>query len=216
MENMISVSVDGVTEKYPTGIYFEKIVEKHQKQYQGLIALVVCDGKIRELGKRVYKDCAISFLTMGDDVGHKTYVRTAIFILIKAIYDVVGTENVEKIKVEFSLGKGYYCSGKGNFIIDEKLIEKVNLRMRELVNARTPIEKNNYPIEEAIAMFNPLHLNDKESLFRFRRSSTINVYTIDGFHDYFYGYMLPNAGYIKYFKLELYENGFMLILPSQE
>jgi len=216
MENMITVSINGIEEKYPTGIYFEKIADKYQKEYKGLIALVICNGKIHELSKRVYKDCKLSFLTLGDDIGHTTYVRTAIFVLIKAIYDVVGTENIDKIKVEFSLGKGYYCSGKGKFIIDQALIEKINARMWELVKARTPIEKNNYPTGEAMALFNQFHLYDKELLFRYRRSSTVNVYTMDGFHDYFYGYMLPNAGYVKYFKVELYENGFMLDLPFRE
>ena len=49
---------------------------------------------------------------------------------------------------------------------------------------------------------------DKERLFRYRRVSRVNVYSIDGFEDYFYGYMVPNTKYIRYFDLKLYEYGF--------
>ncbi len=38
--------------------------------------------------------------------------------------------------------------------------------------------------------------------------SRVNVYSIDGFEDYFYGYMVPNTKYIRYFDLKLYEYGF--------
>lgn len=216
MENMIQVKVHQAVKKYPTGIYFEKIAQEYQKQYDNTIALVVSNGKIRELGKRVYKDCEVSFLTLKDDIGHKTYERTALFVLLKAIYDVVGTKNIKKIKVEFSIGKSIYVSGDGSFLVDQNLVDQVKARMLELVHAHTPIEKNNYPTDEAIALFKKYHMEDKEMLFRFRRSSTINVYSMEDYHDYFYGYMLPNAGYVKYFDLELYENGFVIDLPSKE
>ena len=55
---------------------------------------------------------------------------------------------------------------------------------------------------------------DKERLFLYRRVSRVNVYSIDGFEDYFYGYMVPNTKYIRYFNLKLYEYGFVLMLPS--
>lgn len=216
MENMIQVKIHDEVKTYPTGVYFEKIAQEYQKQYDNTIALVVSNGKIRELGKRVYKDCEVSFLTLKDDIGHKTYVRTALFVLLKAIYDVIGTKNIEKIKVEFSIGKSIYVSGTGSFLLDQKLVEQVKQRMRELVQAHIPIEKTNYPTDEAIALFKKYHMEDKEMLFRFRRSSTINVYNIEDFHDYFYGYMLPNTSYIKYFDLELYENGFVINLPDKE
>lgn len=83
MENMIQVKVHQAVKKYPTGIYFEKIAQEYQKQYDNTIALVVSNGKIRELGKRVYKDCEVSFLTLKDDIGHKTYERTALLFCLK-------------------------------------------------------------------------------------------------------------------------------------
>lgn len=34
--------------------------------------------------------------------------------------------------------------------------------------------------------------------------------------DYYYGYMVPGTGYLKYFDLIPYQNGFMLMFPGKE
>ena len=59
-------------------------------------------------------------------------------------------------------------------------------------------------------------MKDKERLFRYRRSSMVNLYEIDGYYDYYYGYMLPNAGYVKWFDVIAYDEGFMLLLPDKK
>lgn len=211
---MVTITIGGIPKEYPEGITFEEIAREYQPEYKDMIALVLENGKIRELFKTAEKDCELSFLTIGDNIGHKTYVRTGLMILIKAIYDVLGTENVKKVKVEFAIGQGYYCSLK----MDEKLtaasVDQINHRMRELVESDLPIVKKSYPIEEAMEVFRQHKMRDKEKLFHYRRSSLVNVYCLDGYYDYYYGYMLPSTGYLKYFDLMLYENGILLLIPS--
>ena len=82
---MANITIDGVTKEYPNGLKYEEIASEYQKQYDNMIALVLENGKIRELIKPVHKDCTLSFLTLKDVIGHKTYVRTAIMTLIKAV-----------------------------------------------------------------------------------------------------------------------------------
>ena len=88
--------------------------------------------------------------------------------------------------------------------------------MRELVNQDLPVIKKSYPIEEARAIFREHKMEDKEKLFRYRRSSFVNVYCLDGFYDYYYGFMLPSTGYVKYFDLMLYEGGILLLIPGMD
>ena len=213
---MIEVTIAGEKKEYPEGTTYEKIAREYQKQYDDTIALVVADGKIRELMKKVEGDCELSFLTLKDSAGHKSYVRTAIMLLIKALYDVEPRENIERIKVEFAIGQGYYCSLKGKVKADDTLAERLNVRMRQLVLENLPIEKKNYPIAEAVALFDRYGMEDKKKLFRYRRSSTVNVYRLDDYYDYYYGYMLPSTGYVSYFQVIAYEKGLMLILPDRK
>jgi len=104
------VTVNGKSREYPAGITFGEIAGVYQKDYPYQIALAVRNGKIKELFKKVDQDCTVEFLTLADDTGHKTYNRTATIILMKAINDVIGTDKIEKIKMEFAIGSGYYCA----------------------------------------------------------------------------------------------------------
>lgn len=211
--DMVKLVIDGEEKQYPAGTTYEQIAEEYQEQYGGLIGLVTINGKIQELFKKADKDGALSFITLDNDIGHKTYVRTAIMVLMKAAYDVIGWENIEKIKVEFAIGQGYYCSAKGDFKLDRTLIERINVRMLQLVQENLPIGKKAYPIDEAMELFRQARMEDKVKLFRYRRSSMVNVYNIGDYHDYYYGYMLPSTGYVRYYNLISYEDGFMLLLP---
>lgn len=219
-DGMVKVSIkkdntDQITEKtYPVGMTYEQIAEEFQEEYNGLIALVISNGKIRELTKKVEKDCEISFLTLKDNIGHKTYERTATMMLIKAVYDALEKDqHVKQVKVEFAIGQGLFCSVDGDFKITQPLVDRINERMREMVAQRIPIEKKSYPVDDAVKLFEEQGMEDKVKLFRYRRSSNVNVYELDGYHDYYYGYMLPDTGYVKYFNVIAYEDGLMLILP---
>jgi Uridine kinase len=208
--------VDGKTREYPAGITFGEIARVYQKNYPHQIALAVRNGKIRELFKKVDKDCTIEFLTVSDDTGHKTYNRTATIILMKAITEVVGADKIDRIKMEFAIGNGYYCSKSGDFEVTDELVEQVKAKMQEYIDKDLCIIKKSMPLDEANALFETQKMTDKVSLFRYRGNSTVNVYNLDGYYDYFYGFMLPSTGYVKHFDLQKYKDGFMLILPSME
>lgn len=213
---MVTVKIGGKEEQYEDGIKYEIIAEEHQNDYVSQIALVTVDGKIRELMKRVEKDCELDFITYAEDTGHKTYVRTAIMLMLKAVKDVAGMEAAVNVKVEFAIGAGYYCAFRNGLKLDEKTIEKVKDRMGELVDMDLLVTKKAYPSDEAVALFAENGMEDKVSLFRYRRSSNINVYCMGDYYDYFYGYMMPSTGYIRQFDLFAYEGGMILLLPEKE
>ena len=213
---MITVTIKGEKREYEAGTSYETIARDYQEQYSSQIALVTVNGKIRELFKKLKKDCEISFFTVSDGIGHKSYVRTAVMLMIKALRDVAGTDRLERVKVEFAIGAGYYCSIKGDLELNEELIKKLNGRMRDLVEADLPYIKKSYPIGDAIEIFRQQGMKEKEKLFRYRRSSYVNVYCLDGYYDYYYGYMLPRTGYVKHFQVSAYEDGLMLLLPEAQ
>ena len=43
----------------------------------------------------------------------------------------------------------------------------------------------------------------------------MNLYSLEGFEDYYYGYMVPETGVLKWFDLKLYDEGFLLLLPNR-
>ena len=215
-QKMVKVEIMGETREYPAGTTFAEIVEPYQKVSEAPVILVTVNGKLKELHKKLKYDSRIGFVTTKDNIGHQTYKRSACMILLKAIYDIAGKEQVDNVVIHYSVGSGYYFTMKGSKIPDQKFLDQVKARMHEIVEAKLPIEKRTVSTDEAIALFHKHRMYDKEQLFRYRRVSRVNLYRIDTFEDYFYGYMANHTGYIRYFDLKPYDEGFVLELPERE
>ena len=212
---MRQITVEGQTLNIKDGTTYLKLAKNFQKKYDHDIVLVLENNKMRELFRKVKDGAAVTFLTTGQIDGYNTYRRSATLLLLKAIYDVEGMDAVRGMKVEFSAGEGYYVSSR-KMPVNEETLARIENRMKELVSQNLPIEKRSIPVEEAIEHFTRHGMTDKARLFRFRRSSSVNVYLLDGFEDYYYGYMVPSTGYLKYFKLIPYDEGFVLEFPPRK
>ncbi|MFT3983920.1 MAG: nucleoside kinase [Lachnospiraceae bacterium] len=212
----VKVTIGDVVREYKTGIAYEEIVKEYQSDYDAQIVLVSINGKLNELHKRLNRDCTLEFKTVKDRTGFKTYRRSVCLLLIKAIHDVIGEERLNKIKVEYSVSKGIFCNASGDFTIDQAFLDCVKQRMDDMVLEDIPIWKTSYSVDDAIQIFRERGMTDKERLFKYRRASKVNVYSIGDFQDYYYGYMVPSTGYIKHYELFLYDSGFVLQLPTRK
>ena len=215
-KRMIEVMVDGVEYAYPQGTPYRTIAADVQPRFPYDILLVNRDGKLCELHKSLDRDCSLKMVTAQDIPGIQTYERSAVFLMLKAFYDVAGRENVERICVECSLSRALFIRALGAFTLDRALLDRVEERMRELSAQALPIEKRSISTDDAIELFKQERLVHKAQLLSFRINSHVNVYSLDGFVDYFYGYMVPDTGYIRCFGLELFESGFVLRLPTRK
>lgn len=213
---MVTVTINGEEKQYRKGITYEEIAKEYQEAYQGMIALVAVDGKIRELFKTLTKDCSIKFFTLKDSVGRKTYIRSATMLFLKAVQDIFGERAAQNCRVEFAVGHGSFIRSKGMIEATAENAAKIEQRMRELSAQNMRFFKKSYPLEEALELFRDKRMLDKEKLMRYRRSSFVNIYEMEGYYDYYYGYMLPNAGYVKWFQVINYDDGIMLLLPTQK
>lgn len=193
-----------------------ELAKENQHNFDADIVLAKKGEKLMELHKNVEGTSDITWITTKSSCGNLAYRRSATLVLLKAIYDVIPREKIDKVKVDFSLSKGYYCVIRGDVTVNEELLATIKGRMQEIVAADIPIVKKTVSTTEAIKRFREHGMLDKVSLFKYRRSSFVNIYSIDKFEDYFYGYMVPSTGYIKYFELYSYDEGFVLQMPTKE
>lgn len=211
-DRMCQVTIADDKKEYAQGTRFLDIAQEYQRRYQDDIVLAVFNNKLRELNRTVETDGVLSFLTTADTKGRKAYRRSMVMLLEKAIFHLYGTEI--KLCVMHTLGQGQYCELEGRKV-SEEMLEEIRTEMHRLADADIQIRKNTIHTDLAIAKFREYGMEDKAKLFRFRRSSHVNLYDIDGFRDYFYGYMVPSTGYLKYFDLLQYEDGFVLMFPYE-
>lgn len=211
----IEVIVEGEHIECKEGTELLELAQRYQKKYQDDIVLAMVNHKLSELWKPVQDGDKITFLTTGTVSGNETYRRSMVMVMLKAFYDVYG-HKINNINVMYSLSKGYYCEVDGDLQVTRDELYQVKTRMTEIIKAAMPFEKHVISTNEAMEFFHKHRMYDKERLFKFRRSSRVNVYRLNKFEDYFYGYMVPNTGYLKYFELHAYDEGFVLQMPVKE
>lgn len=214
MGKKIQVTVGSEIRTYEQGITYKEIAEEFKNQYQYDIILAQRGGKLVELYKKVQEDCNISFLTTATGSGSRTYNRGALLLMLKAFYDVADCEELKNVFVLYAIGEGVYCEAEG-VPVTEELLASVEDRMRELVRQDIPFVKRSVELSEAVKLFEKHKMYDKKKLFEFRRVSRVNIYSLDGFEDYFYGYMPAATGVLKYFALRTYGQGFLLLTPGK-
>ena len=218
MENtrMMKVNVDGVEYIYPKGTLYQAIAADFQEGYAHDILLVNRNGKLCELHKALDRDCTLKMITAEEKPGMQTYERSVVFLMLKAFYDVVRKENVERVSVEYSISHALFIRAKGAFTLGQELLNQVEGRMRAISEQAVPIRKESINTDDAVELFRKTQMYDKAQLLSFRINSHVNIYFLDEFSDYFYGYMVPDTGYLKCFGLQLFESGFVLRLPDQK
>ncbi len=215
-DRMIQVNILGEQKEYPYGTTYGKIAQEYQSKYEYPIVLLMKNHKLCELHKKLKKEGTIEFITTQDQIGHETYKRSVSLLLLKSLYHVAGYDNIRKITMHYSVSSGYYYTVDGDIMLDEEFLSRVKAYMLELVERQVPILKRSVGTEEAIELFHNHRMYDKEKLFRFRRVSRVNIYSLEEYEDYFYGFMVSHTGYLKYFDLYLYNDGIVLQLPKRE
>ena len=215
----------------------EAVADRFKDYYEDDIILGIVNGRLRELNKKIKSDCELSFVTTADRDGRRTYRRSVVLLLQRAIYDVYGS--MTQLHVMHSLGEGYYCQLEkavecadsqqekynedtdlqGSRENSEKSVtehdnDRIVCSMYSFVEKDLPITKHSAKTQYAEQLFKEKGQHDKERLLHYRRSSRVNLYELDGVVDYFYGFMAPSTGMLKYFDIVPYESGFVLLFPG--
>lgn len=198
------------------GKNLKQLVKEAQPNYQNSIILVKLNGRLQEIKNMEISDENVEFVTTDTGIGNETYKRSVVLLMLSAIYKVAPANSIDNVCVQYSLSKGLYCTVTGTQKVDEAFLKKVKEKMIENVEADLPILKTQMKTRDAIKLFDQMGMDDKTKLFRFRRSSQVNVYELDGFKDYYYGYMAPSTGMLSVFDLFAYDEGFVLQLPVKD
>lgn len=188
----------------------EAVADRFKDYYEDDIILGIVNGRLRELNKKIKSDCELSFVTTADRDGKRTYRRSVVLLMQRAIYDVYGS--MTQLHVMHSLGEGYYCELEKS--VTEHDIDRIVCSMHSFVEKDLTITKHSAKTQYAEQLFKEKGLHDKERLLHYRRSSRVNLYELDGVVDYFYGFMAPSTGMLKYFDIVPYESGFVLLFPG--
>lgn len=211
----LQINVMGKSVTVEAGTTFGALANMFADTVAGSIMVARQGNRLRELRSKINSDEPVYFFDVTQEEGMRVYHRGVSFLLAKAVWDLLGKE--ASLVIEHSLRGNLYCEIRTPGItVDDTLLEKLEENMRRYVAEDMPIVKHTCGKEAALKVMRAQEMQDKIGLIRFRRSSNMNLYELEGFYDYFYGYMPSSAGSLHVFSLMRYENGFLLRLPNAE
>ena len=214
---MIKVTAGQSIYEVEEGTTLEQLAKQLQKKEEPVILLAYMDGKLTELFTEIKKDCHVRFVTLKEQVGYMAYKRTATFIFLKACEDLLGKGESTKIAIDYSIGNSIFCDFSSmERIVDDKFAHSIQKRMEQLYESDLPITKRSLDTDQASRYFDSVGFKGKRELFKFRRESKTNIYSMDGYDNYFYGYMAPSTGYIPTFLVSAYQHGVVLQIPKRK
>lgn len=213
---MIKATVNQSIYEVKEGTTLSDLAKQVQLPQEPIILLAYMDGKLRELFTPITKDCHVRFVTLKEQAGYMAYKRTATLMFLKACEDLLGTGATTKIALDYSIGNSIFCDFLEDRVIDEAFARSIQKRMEELAKANLPITKRSLDTDQAAKYFDRIGFKGKKELFQFRRESKMNIYSLDGYDNYFYGYMAPSTGYISAFLVSAYQHGVVLQIPKRK
>lgn len=213
---MIKATVNQSIYEVKEGTTLSDLAKQVQRPQEPIILLAYMDGKLRELFTPMTKDCHVRFVTLKEQAGYMAYKRTATLMFLKACEDLLGTGATTKIALDYSIGNSIFCDFLEDRVIDEAFARSIQKRMEELAKANLPITKRSLDTDQAAKYFDRIGFKGKKELFQFRRESKMNIYSLDGYDNYFYGYMVPSTGYISAFLVSAYQHGVVLQIPKRK
>lgn len=213
---MIKATVNQSIYEVKEGTTLSDLAKQVQLPQEPIILLAYMDGKLRELFTPMTKDCHVRFVTLKEQAGYMAYKRTATLMFLKACEDLLGTGATTKIALDYSIGNSIFCDFLEDRVIDEAFARSIQKRMEELAKANLPITKRSLDTDQAAKYFDRIGFKGKKELFQFRRESKTNIYSLDGYDNYFYGYMAPSTGYISAFLVSAYQHGVVLQIPKRK
>ena len=206
---------NGVTKSFPEGCSLLDVYQEFADDIK--LPYPVVSAKVNNASQglkfRLYQNRDVEFLDAREGSGHRVYVRSLCFLLYKATQDVFPGS---KLFIEHTISRGYYCNfkKKNNEGLAGGDVERIRDRMTEIVKLDMPFRRTEATNEEAIRVFAERGFTDKVKLLETSGQIYSDYYTLGDTADYYYGPLVPSAGYLKVFGLEPYHDGMLLRVPD--
>ena len=206
---------NNVTKAFPEGCSLLDVYQEFADEIK--LPYPVVSAKVNNASEglkfRLFQNRDVEFLDAREGSGHRVYVRSLCFLLYKATQDIFPGS---KLFIEHTISRGYYCNfkKKNNEGLADGDIKQISERMREIVNLDMPFRRTEATNEEAIRVFAERGFSDKVKLLETSGQIYSDYYMLGDTADYYYGPLVPSAGYLKVFGLEPYHDGMLLRVPD--
>ena len=207
---------NNVTKSFPEGTSLVDVYQEFAPELN--MTYPVVSAKVNNASQglkfRLYQNRDVEFIDARDGSGRRVYVRSLCFVLYKASCDIFPGS---KLFIEHPLSGGYYCNFKkrGNEPLSDDDVERICQRMQEIIAQDMPFRRTEATTEEAVRVFSERGFSDKVKLIETSGQIYTDYYMLGDTVDYYYGPLVPSAGYLQVWGLERLYDGLMLRVPDK-
>ena len=207
---------NNITKSFPEGTSLVDVYQTYAAELN--MKYPVVSAKVNNTSQglkfRLYQNRDVEFIDACDGSGQRVYVRSLCFVLYKAASDVFPGS---KLFIEHPISGGYYCNFKkrGNDPLTDDDVQRICKRMKEVIDQDMPFRRTEATTEEAVRVFSERGFSDKVKLIETSGHVYTSYYTLGDTVDYYYGPLVPSAGYLKVWGLERLYDGLLLRVPDK-
>lgn len=188
---------------------FKEIIDNTDNRYLACIY----NNKLKSFGHRTMEDGEITFLDPSSDTGEEIYIRGLMYILSKAVYDINKNDD---LRINYHLDNSMFCEIAGQDEVSEDWLDKVNKRMKEIVEQDLLIKPIKLTRDEAEEFYKKHDTYRGRMQLEKESNSYVKLYFCEDYFNYFFGIMPVSTGSMSMFELRKYDRGFLILYPKRD
>ncbi len=200
IKKMINITFpDGSVRQYEAGVTPLDIAKSISEGLARNVLSAKVNDKVIELYRPINEDATVQLLTWNDEEGKHTFWHTSAHLLATALQELYPG-------IKFGIGPAiengfYYDIDFGKYEVSSEDFPKIEKKMMELVQAKTPITRREVSKAEALKVFGEREEVYKVELINDLEDGTISFYDSGCFTDLCRGPHLVDFSPIKAIKL---------------
>lgn len=187
---------------------FSKEIEKSNNE------IIACkfNNEVKSLNYEITSDGKIELIDITDKDGMRIYKRGVIYIIAKAFHELYPEA---LLTVNYQLYHSMLCE-IDNLDVTKEMINKVKIRVKEIIEKNSPITKKLMTKEEAKIFYEREKTLKGKLQLELEEKKEVTLYYCEDYYNYFYGVMPILTGCIKEYDILKYHDGFLIRYPSRK
>lgn len=205
----LNVKNDGRQYEVPALSTIEEVLASCDIKVKDPIAGIL-NGQLVRLDQKIRTDSSLSVVSMSTPQGKQIYESSVLFLFLVAFKTLYPNHEVF---IQHTIQRGIYAEISGMSVTPED-VEKVKKHMMKLVERQLPIEKVERDWDEVMESMKERDRNDMINLFRYHHPTKFEFFELEGVDEFLYLPIVPNTSYLKWFNIQKYRDGVVILLPD--